>query len=150
MSSPKPVLSELQREDIYQLIWSKPVSQLAVELNIKAHRLARLCDELLIPRPSSGYWAARMGRFAQKGAITGTRCCRSGRSRGFQEAVLSVYASRRRRFRFNKCSWRSPQWLRKSRQGCMSCPNHEGSSAKNGSRNDGIVAMDKVVVLTCP
>ena len=67
MSSPTPVLSDLQRDDIYQLIWSKPVSRLAVELNIKAHRLARLCDELQIPRPSSAYWALlRMGRFAQK------------------------------------------------------------------------------------
>lgn len=67
MSSPAVVLSELQREEVYELVWSKPMSRLANELNIKAHRLARFCDELLIPRPSSGYWALlKMGRSADR------------------------------------------------------------------------------------
>ena len=35
MSSPTVVLSELQREEVYELVWSKPVSRLAIELNIK-------------------------------------------------------------------------------------------------------------------
>lgn len=63
MSSPSVGLPELPREELYQLVWSKPVSRLAIELNIKAHRLTRFCDELLIPRPSSRYWALlKMGR----------------------------------------------------------------------------------------
>jgi hypothetical protein len=51
----KPMI--LSREDLYQLVWSKPMRELAKDFNISDVALAKRCRGLSIPVPGRGYWA---------------------------------------------------------------------------------------------
>lgn len=48
---------ELTREELYELVWSKPMLHLAKELGISDRGLAKTCRRLNIPTPGIGYWA---------------------------------------------------------------------------------------------
>lgn len=55
--------AELTRLQLYELIWSRPLSVIARELGISGNGLSKICDRLLIPYPPRGYWAkAQAGR----------------------------------------------------------------------------------------
>lgn len=55
--------AELTRQQLYDLIWSRPLSVVARELGISGNGLSKICDRLLIPYPPRGYWArAQAGR----------------------------------------------------------------------------------------
>jgi hypothetical protein len=45
------------RQDIYELVWQKPLTHLAGEFGLSDQRLARLCEREDIPRPPPGYWS---------------------------------------------------------------------------------------------
>jgi len=45
------------REELYELVWSKPMTQVAKDLGISDVMLGRICRERDIPRPQRGYWA---------------------------------------------------------------------------------------------
>ena len=45
------------REELYELIWSKPIVQLARKFVLSDVALAKKCKHLGIPRPDRGYWA---------------------------------------------------------------------------------------------
>src|SRR6266478_244684 len=47
----------LSREDLYELAWSKPMSELAKDFGISDVGLAKRCKRLGIPVPGRGYWA---------------------------------------------------------------------------------------------
>src|ERR1700723_880744 len=47
----------LSREDLYELTWSKPMSELAKDFGISDVALAKRCKRLGIPVPGRGYWA---------------------------------------------------------------------------------------------
>lgn len=47
----------LSREDLYELTWSKPMSELAEDFGISDVALAKRCRRLGIPVPGRGYWA---------------------------------------------------------------------------------------------
>lgn len=47
----------LSREDLYELAWSKPMSDLAKDFGISDVALAKRCRKLGIPVPGRGYWA---------------------------------------------------------------------------------------------
>lgn len=47
----------LSREDLYELVWSKPVRELALDFGISDVALAKRCRRLGIPIPGRGYWA---------------------------------------------------------------------------------------------
>jgi hypothetical protein len=47
----------LSREDLYELVWSKPMSELAKDFGISDVALAKRCKRLGIPVPGRGYWA---------------------------------------------------------------------------------------------
>jgi hypothetical protein len=51
----KPIT--LSREDLYELTWSKPMSELAKDFGISDVALAKRCERLGIPVPGRGYWA---------------------------------------------------------------------------------------------
>ena len=51
----KPLM--LSREDLYELAWSKPISQLAKDFGISDVALAKRCRRLSVPLPGRGYWA---------------------------------------------------------------------------------------------
>ena len=45
------------REELYDLVWSRPMSTLAKELRLSSNALAKICDRLLVPHPARGYWS---------------------------------------------------------------------------------------------
>ena len=47
----------LSREDLYELVWSKPMRELAKDFGISDVTLAKRCQRLAIPVPGRGYWA---------------------------------------------------------------------------------------------
>ena len=47
----------VSREELYQLIWQKPLMTAAKELGIPDVGLKKVCDRLGVPRPPQGYWA---------------------------------------------------------------------------------------------
>ncbi len=47
----------LSRQDLYELVWSKPMSELAKDFGLSDVALAKRCRKLGIPVPGRGYWA---------------------------------------------------------------------------------------------
>jgi hypothetical protein len=47
----------LSREDLYELAWSKPISELSKDFGISDVGLAKRCRRLGVPLPGRGYWA---------------------------------------------------------------------------------------------
>lgn len=47
----------LSREDLYELVWSKPMQQLAEDFGVSDVALAKRFKRLRIPVPGRGYWA---------------------------------------------------------------------------------------------
>jgi hypothetical protein len=47
----------ISREDLYELVWSKPMAELAKDFRISDVGLAKRCRRLGIPVPGRGYWA---------------------------------------------------------------------------------------------
>ena len=50
-------VSKLSREELYSLVWQKPIIQLAEEFGLSDQGLAKICRKFEIPRPPRGYWA---------------------------------------------------------------------------------------------
>lgn len=58
---------KLEREKLYEEIWSEPVSILAVRYGLSDVGLAKTCRRLNIPLPGRGYWAKiRAGQIVEK------------------------------------------------------------------------------------
>jgi len=47
---------ELTREELYDLVWSEPMSTVAPRLGISDAALGKICRRLRVPRPGVGYW----------------------------------------------------------------------------------------------
>jgi hypothetical protein len=61
---------ELSRQDIYNLVWEKPLSHLAKEYKISYSGLRKICVRLKIPLPNHGHWARlRLGKSYKKPAL---------------------------------------------------------------------------------
>lgn len=52
----------LAREDLYELVWSKPITELAKDFGLSDVALAKRCRRLGVPVPGRGYWARRADR----------------------------------------------------------------------------------------
>jgi hypothetical protein len=50
---------QLTREQLYEKVWSQPISRLAREWGISDVGLAEICKRYNIPRPSLGHWARK-------------------------------------------------------------------------------------------
>lgn len=48
--------ADLSREEIYTLVWERPLNRVGPELGVDGPRLAKLCDKRQIPYPPPGYW----------------------------------------------------------------------------------------------
>jgi hypothetical protein len=48
-----------QREELYRLVWDKPVREIARSIGISDVALAKACRNLGIPLPGRGYWARK-------------------------------------------------------------------------------------------
>ena len=49
-------LRELSREELYELVWTKPAIELAKEFGISDVAIAKTCRRLNVPKPIAGYW----------------------------------------------------------------------------------------------
>lgn len=49
----------LTREELYKMVWSKPLSTLALEVGVSDTALGKACKRASIPRPGQGYWAKK-------------------------------------------------------------------------------------------
>lgn len=46
----------LTRDELYSLVWSKPMTAVAEEFGVSSVAFAKYCVKLGIPRPTRGYW----------------------------------------------------------------------------------------------
>lgn len=53
----KPIL--LTREELYEKVWSEPMSILGTKLGISDVGLAKMCRRMRVPRPYRGFWARK-------------------------------------------------------------------------------------------
>lgn len=60
--TPQNAVHRLTRQELYDLVWSQPLKHLAQELSISGSALAKICDRVLVPHPSRGYWSTQGGR----------------------------------------------------------------------------------------
>jgi len=47
----------VSREELYELVWSEPMTKVAERFNVSGSYMARICTLLSVPRPERGYWA---------------------------------------------------------------------------------------------
>jgi hypothetical protein len=49
----------LNRQELYQEVWKRPIYQVAKDYGISNVGLAKVCRRLGVPTPSVGFWAKR-------------------------------------------------------------------------------------------
>ena len=60
----------ITREELYELVWSTPMTKVAEKFEVSGSYLARVCTELRVPRPERGYWAKlAVGKAPQRPAL---------------------------------------------------------------------------------
>ena len=47
----------ISRDELYQLVWSKPMTKVAEQFHVSSTYMARVCALLNVPRPERGHWA---------------------------------------------------------------------------------------------
>lgn len=50
---------KLTRKELYDLVWSKPMTEIAATYRLRDIHIAKACDKNDIPRPPAGYWQKR-------------------------------------------------------------------------------------------
>lgn len=60
----------ITREQLYELVWTKPMLRVGEMFGVSSSYMARVCTELRVPRPGLGYWTQHeMGRAPQRAAL---------------------------------------------------------------------------------
>lgn len=60
----------ITREQLYELVWTKPMLRVGEMFGVSSSYMARVCTELRVPRPGLGYWTqCEMGRAPQRPAL---------------------------------------------------------------------------------
>jgi AcrR family transcriptional regulator len=52
----KKKTTAITRRQLYERVWAKPLSVVAGEMGISANALTKICNRLLVPYPTRGYW----------------------------------------------------------------------------------------------
>jgi hypothetical protein len=47
----------ITREQLYELVWSSPMTKVAEQFQVSGSYMAQVCSVLRVPRPDRGYWA---------------------------------------------------------------------------------------------
>lgn len=55
--SERAELQQFDREELYRLVWSEPMSKLAPRYGLSDRGLAKLCHRMAVPVPPRGHWA---------------------------------------------------------------------------------------------
>lgn len=56
MSQPGSTVAALSRRELYDLVWSKPMSKLAPTYGLSDVGLTKICRKMQVPTPPVGYW----------------------------------------------------------------------------------------------
>jgi hypothetical protein len=56
---PTQQFRRITREELYAMVWQRPMSRVAEEFGISGSGLANICDKLDVPYPPRGYWAKK-------------------------------------------------------------------------------------------
>ena len=56
MTKRKAGALRITRRELYKRVWSTPLSSVADDLGITANGLAKICDRVLVPYPTRGFW----------------------------------------------------------------------------------------------
>ena len=65
MAARRPIA--LSRKELYERVWSQPLSIVAKELGVSGNALAKICNRLMVPYPPRGHWLrATAGRRPRK------------------------------------------------------------------------------------
>lgn len=60
----------VSREQLYELVWSMPMTKVAEKFAVSGSYMARVCSVLRVPRPERGYWAKlNVGRAPARPAL---------------------------------------------------------------------------------
>ncbi|MCP5128947.1 MAG: hypothetical protein H6985_05100 [Pseudomonadales bacterium] len=46
----------IKREELYKLVWSKPITKIAIDYKVSDSAIIKICKKMEIPRPGLGYW----------------------------------------------------------------------------------------------
>ena len=49
-------MTTLNREELFELVWTTPMSRLASRFGVSDVALAKICAKHDVPRPGRGYW----------------------------------------------------------------------------------------------
>ena len=49
-------MTRIARTELFERVWTRPLSSVASELGLTANGLAKLCDRVAIPRPKRAHW----------------------------------------------------------------------------------------------
>jgi hypothetical protein len=61
----------ISREELYELVWSMPMTKVAEKFAVSGSYMARVCSVLGVPRPERGYWAKlEVGKAPLRPALT--------------------------------------------------------------------------------
>jgi len=47
----------VNREALYEMVWTEPMLRVAARFGVSSSYMARVCTLLNVPRPERGYWA---------------------------------------------------------------------------------------------
>lgn len=63
-------MKTVSREELYEQVWSKPMTKVAADYGVTGTALKKTCDRHHIPTPERGYWAKlEFGKRVNKGAL---------------------------------------------------------------------------------
>jgi len=64
----------LSRVQLHDLVWSKPMTELARQFGLRDQHIAKACDEADIARPRAGYWQKlEHGKSVSRAALNNDR-----------------------------------------------------------------------------
>ena len=97
----------ISREELYKLVWSKPMTKVGEDLGVSGSYMTRVCTLLNVPRPGLGYWAKLAVGKAPPPTLQSSRqsvASIANRSQIFQAIFLNAICRRRKRLCTLACS----------------------------------------------
>lgn len=88
MTSRNPLT--LSRQELYELVWSKPVTELAQEIGLSDVAIAKRCRQVQVPVPPRGYWArVAAGQTPKRPPLPKYRDSSAGLGRAKRASILN-------------------------------------------------------------
>jgi len=101
----------LSRKELYRRVWSEPLTTVGKDLGLSSNALAKICNRLLVPYPTRGYWVK-----VAAGKRPGREPLPAAPEKTSNQIVISTErpGSRRARTRLDRTSDQSPEqgWIR--------------------------------------